>query len=89
MEYTEYQCVECDKKVTVPASRKEAPECCKKPMKRVPLDVCTRPCRPNMRATWISTNPVTTGAQGHVKRSNQKIAGRLIKYIPPGHAYFN
>jgi hypothetical protein len=42
MEYTEYQCEECEKYAKAPEGT-SVPECCSKPMKRVPLDLCTRP----------------------------------------------
>ena len=41
MEEKTYECEECHK--TIKTSDDEIPECCGKPMKQLPLDICTQP----------------------------------------------
>ena len=38
----EYECENCGKNVKVPSSE-NVPECCGKPMKKITLDICTKP----------------------------------------------
>jgi hypothetical protein len=41
MEEKTYECEECGKRVKT--SEDKTPECCGKPMKQLPLDICTQP----------------------------------------------
>jgi len=46
MTYSEYKCESCERTVKVPDENGNIPECCRSPMRRMQLDVCTQPAHP-------------------------------------------
>jgi len=61
MEEKTYECEECRKKIK---TSEETPECCGKPMKKLPLDVCVQPAHAENARPMEPEEPCDDGRAG-------------------------
>jgi len=57
-----YECKNCGK--TVEINNDIIPNCCGKPMKKLPLDICTQPAHPEHARPMESEEPCDDGRAG-------------------------
>jgi len=57
-----YKCENCGK--TVEIIDDKIPNCCDKPMKKLPLDICTQPAHPEHARPMESEEPCDDGRAG-------------------------
>jgi hypothetical protein len=57
-----YECKDCGKKINV--SDDTIPECCGKPMKQIPLDICTQPAHAEHTRPMENEGPCDDGRAG-------------------------
>ena len=57
-----YECEKCGKKITT--TDEKIPECCGKPMKQLPLDVCVQPAHAEHARPMDSEEPCDDGRAG-------------------------
>lgn len=62
MEEKTYECEECGKRVT--KLEDEKPECCGKPMRQLPLDVCLQPAHAEHARPMDDEEPCDNGRAG-------------------------
>jgi hypothetical protein len=58
-----YECEKCGKKTTV-VDNDKVPECCGRPMKKLPLDVCIQPAHAEHARPMESEEPCDDGRAG-------------------------
>jgi len=61
MEEKTYECKECRKKIK---TSEETPECCGKPMKQLPLDVCIQSANAEQARPMEADEPCDDGRAG-------------------------
>jgi hypothetical protein len=57
-----YECEECGKRIK--SSTSEKPECCGKPMKQLPLDICLQPSHAEHTRLMENDEPCDDGRAG-------------------------
>ena len=61
MEEKTYECEDCGKKIN---TTEETPECCEKPMKQLPLDVCIQSANAEQARPMEADEPCDAGRAG-------------------------